>query len=389
MGRDMTRYAIVTAVLFCSLGACSTDSTAPDEGAAVELVALKAGVYSTCAQTKAGRLLCWGRSVAHGSPWTDVDTVPTELQDGLVVGDFDIANGDFGGAVCAAIAHGATQCWGYYAGWDVAQSYGAPSMLLQDTMVLSKIVTGDGHACGIGADGSANCWGGIVFGKRGGGIPLHDPEWANTIINRVAGGLEFASLGADRYHTCGLTTTSTVYCWGYGPLLGDTLGTFYTTIDDCLYYAPCTWAPIAVRSLSQVQSLAVGGFQSCALDQNAAVWCWQAEGYPYTTGFPKRVDVPEPVASISVGTVHSCAIGSSGSAYCWGDSGPWRGTDDISSSVVEVKTNLRFVSISAGREHTCGIDKQGEAYCWGSNRYGELGDGTNEPSARPLRVRFE
>jgi alpha-tubulin suppressor-like RCC1 family protein len=36
------------------------------------------------------------------------------------------------------------------------------------------------------------------------------------VPSAVTGGIRFASLSAGGYHTCGVTSTGAVYCWGYG-----------------------------------------------------------------------------------------------------------------------------------------------------------------------------
>jgi alpha-tubulin suppressor-like RCC1 family protein len=46
----------------------------------------------------------------------------------------------------------------------------------------------------------------------------------------------------------------------------------------------------------------------------------------------------------------------------------------------------RFAELAAGEFHTCGLTWEGELYCWGNNDYGQLGDGTRELRATPVRV---
>ena len=370
------RFAFGPGLVFILLAACEGAPTAPADDARDAVVALKAGGDATCALTESGKLRCWGYSgVSSGA-----DSVPQEVPGSLIVADFAVANG-FGGAVCASPVGGGTYCWGDFAGWyDV---YGPYPGFLQDTLPLSGLASGDGHACGIAPDGSANCWGSSLAGKRGEGTPAL--EAPNLTINRVAGDLQFTALAAERFHTCGLTTNMNVYCWGVGDRLGDTLATSFD--DDCFMWASCAWAPVPVRSLGSVRALAVGDFESCAILQSGTVWCWQAlppwDGTK--PGFPSLVTLPERVSQVAVGGVFTCALGLSGKVYCWGEHGPWRGTDDLS-AVTEVTTALRFTSLSTGNRHACGIDREGAPYCWGDNFEGQLGDRTHTDASHPVRV---
>lgn len=374
----------VVSLIFSSLvlAGCEKSPTAPSDNAGMRFGSLEAGSYGTCGLTLSGKLLCWGRTGVVS--FSEADSIPQEVPGHLAITEFAVANGFGGAGVCAVTTSSATYCWGYYLDNDAAHSYGPPPFLLQDSLPLDKLAAGEGHMCGLASDGSAYCWGSTIAGKRGEGEP-DTLELSNTILNRVAGGLQFSSLGAADHHTCGLTSAMTVYCWGYAPFLGDTLGTFYTG-SECFLYPPCAWEPIPVRTLSSVRSLAVGGYQSCALLQSGAVTCWQGVGLnSATTGFPTPVALPESAQQVTVGAFFACALGMSGKVYCWGQPGPWRGTDAIG-TVVEVSTGLRFASIAAGALHSCGIDRDGIAYCWGRNAQGQLGNHSHADSYQPVRV---
>src|SRR5438128_10135179 len=76
---------------------------------------------------------------------------------------------------------------------------------------FSVIGTGGWHTCGLTSAGTAYCWGLNDSGQLG------DGSTANSATPvAVAGGLTFSGLGTgmDGRHTCGLTSTGAAYCWG-------------------------------------------------------------------------------------------------------------------------------------------------------------------------------
>ena len=75
---------------------------------------------------------------------------------------------------------------------------------------VGKVAVGSAHACAVDGSGALYCWGSNASGQLGvGGIPYSD------IPVRVTGmGSGIASLSAGSGHTCALTTSATVKCWG-------------------------------------------------------------------------------------------------------------------------------------------------------------------------------
>src|SRR2546422_467471 len=148
--------------------------------------------------------------------------------------------------------------------------------------------------------------------------------------------LTFAAVSAGGYHTCGVTTAGTAYCWG-----DNTLG------DGSVRIATGRTSPVAV----------LGGLT---------------------------------FASVSAGRDHTCGVRTAGMAFCWGqnlDAELGDGTTTSRTSPVAVLGGLSFATASAAGVYTCGVTPGGAAYCWGLNDSGQLGDGTTTDRLSPVRVK--
>jgi alpha-tubulin suppressor-like RCC1 family protein len=80
-------------------------------------------------------------------------------------------------------------------------------------LAFSTITTGYYHTCGLTTAGSAYCWGYNAYGQLGDGSTVPD----SPLRVAVAGGLTFSTgaLSAGRYHTCGRVGAQ-AWCWGNG-----------------------------------------------------------------------------------------------------------------------------------------------------------------------------
>ena len=66
---------------------------------------------------------------------------------------------------------------------------------------------GYAHNCGVKADGSVQCWGGIAGG------PERDVESAAEFVRVVPAG-KYLSVDAGHGYSCGVRTNGTLKCWG-------------------------------------------------------------------------------------------------------------------------------------------------------------------------------
>jgi alpha-tubulin suppressor-like RCC1 family protein len=187
-----------------------------------------------------------------------------------------------------------------------------------------SVSTGADITCGIRTGGFGYCWGDNAGGRMGSDPPVADSD--RPLL--IAGGLRFAQISAAQgQHSCGVTLSAELYCWG----------------------------------MNDHGQLGNGQTSSVRL--------------------PVRVSGGLSWASVTVGLAHTCGITTTGMAYCWGlNSQGQLGVGAPAGAELTVPTAVfsgqPYRSISAGPEHTCAINANGSALCWGSNGAGEVGHGT-------------
>ena len=187
----------------------------------------------------------------------------------------------------------------------------------------------------------------------------------------------FVAVSAGREHTCALTVGGTAFCWGSNELgqLGVPADTVTCFRGD--RGIGCQRAPRRVNTSVVFQKIAAGGDHTCALSTSNQIYCWGDNLYG-ELGDPavRQSFTPIPVLSgafftdVAAGETHSCGLRGDGVAFCWGESEAGQigtgSTGNGSATPATVFTTLRFASITAGWRRTCARTADGAAYCWGA-----------------------
>ncbi len=357
----------------------------------VAAVAAARGYY-TCAVTTGGAVLCWGNN-AYGQLGDGTTTnrlTPTAVS-GLASGVAAITTG--GMHACAVTTGGGVMCWG-------ANSYGqigdgttttrtTPVAVSGLSSGIAAIGTGNVHTCALTTGGGVVCWGSNANGELGDGTTT--TRWTPVAVSGMSAGV--AAIATGGWHSCAVTTGSSVLCWGnneYGEL-GDG-----TTTDR--------WTPVAASGLSTgIAAIAVGWYQTCALTAGGGVVCWGHNNYgqigdgtttdrwvPTTVSGLEGNALESSVAVVTTGVYHTCALTGVGGAVCWGDNANGQlgdGTTTTRSTPTAVSgLSSGVAAVAPGYWHTCARTTGGGVVCWGYNGYGELGDGTTTQSTTPMAV---
>jgi alpha-tubulin suppressor-like RCC1 family protein len=191
-------------------------------------------------------------------------------------------------------------------------------------------------------------------------------------------------------HSCAVIATGAVKCWGgnsWGQLGNGTLFVSTKTPTD---------VPTLTTGVVSISASADGTF-TCALTTAGGVKCWGGnsfgnlgDGTTTTRTAPVAVlGLESGVASVSAGEEHACVVTTAGGVRCWGSNRFGKlgdGTNQNRSVPVDVSgLHSGVISVSAGSNHTCASMAAGGVKCWGQNG-GRLGDGTSEDRPVPVSV---
>jgi alpha-tubulin suppressor-like RCC1 family protein len=244
----------------------TTDSLVPVDvvGLSSGVVAVSTGGRHTCAVTSAGAVKCWGSNdlgeLGNGS--TKSSLVPVDVV-GLSSGVVAVSAGVT--TTCALLATGAVKCWGYNVFGQLGNDSTADSHVPVDVVGLGSgvvaVSAGSDYACAVTAAGAARCWGYNGYGQLGDGTTIH--RHVPVDVLNLSSGVLAISTGDS--HTCAVTATGAVACWGVDKdgELGDG-----STTDSAV--------PVAVVGLpSEIVSVTVGaGAHTCAVTSTGGITCW-------------------------------------------------------------------------------------------------------------------
>lgn len=367
----------------------------------VDVVGLTSGVQAvaaggdhTCALMADGGVKCWGGNyygqLGNGARITSWEQLAPVAVAGLTSGVRAVAGG--GAHTCALTTGGGVQCWGDNEHGQVGDGVAGANRLAPVEVVgpadgVQSLAAGGHHTCALTTAGGVQCWGDNQYGQLGSGASGADQPTPVDVIGLSRG---VRAIAAGDLHTCALTASGGVKCWGHNS--SGQVGDGTNGVDRL--------EPVDVSGLTRgVQAIAAGGAHTCALTAGGSVKCWGYNEYGQV-GDGTTIDRPTPVdvsgltsgvQAIAGGYTHTCAVTTSGGVKCWGrnqlgqvgDGTTWS-TPLTPVDVVGLTSGVQVVA--AGADHTCALTTGGGLKCWGSNYFGQFGDGTGKDRWTPVSI---
>lgn len=347
--------------------------------------AIALGEDHSCALTNIGGVKCWGGDyfgqLGDGSTLSSLTPVDVNgLETGVKAIDSSKAH------TCALLNDNRVKCWG----WNIDGQLGDGSLDQRNTPVsvaglsgtITQLAVGHFHTCALNADGFVQCWGKNLSGQLGDGTAITRTTPITVNLN-----VAVLQVAAGSRHTCAITESRGVKCWGNNS--AGQLGISDTTHDYL--------EPVDVPTITDVQMIVAGEDHTCAVTTSQAMKCWGQNQYGQlgdgsTNMRTTPVDVSglsSGVMSITAGFNHTCAILNDGTVQCWGlnEFGQLgNGSTENRSAASNVqRIEGKALAISAGRTQTCALTTTGTK-CWGGNNFGQLGDGNSSYRTLPTFV---
>ena len=408
------------------------------------IVQISSGADHTCAVNFQGQVVCWGKGGDGrlGNNSTDNEHYPVTVMGGEGQGAplKNVIRVSAGYEhTCALKSSGGVTCWGK-GGSGRLGNYDLSSANKNYPVVvvaqegssdplknIIEISSAREHTCVLSSSGEVLCWGSGTDGRLGNDgadnkyapvavvdgdrrkwslrLGVYERPWAcyrdgtcqelpeiGYYQNDGSGVLSQVAIGGG--HTCALTSSGEVRCWGYGA--SGQLGNDGIASKD---------HPVAVvdgdgstTALTNIVQISLGEEHGCALTSRGEVLCW-GKGSKGRLGNNDSATKDHPVAvelgdtsplsdivQIGAGSEHVCALTSSREVWCWGRGTSGRlgnndvlnGDKDHAVAVVDgdgSTTPLKdIVQIASGGNHTCALTDGGEVLCWGGGGDGQLGN---------------
>jgi alpha-tubulin suppressor-like RCC1 family protein len=234
-------------------------------------VQVSSGWFHTCGVTRSRGLVCWG---ANGQGQLGDGTTIDRDTPRRIANELEFASVSAGGFhTCAVTTDGQAYCWGLnnqgQLGTGTLTSTLRPARV-ETTLRFTSMAAGYSHSCGLVVGGIPYCWGsnadgemGVAFTSQPGFVGSNRPAAVHDVT------VPYTSLDAGLAITCGVLTQGPARCWGRG------------TDGQLGNGAYRSWpAPQPIPSVPDFAALSARGeTHSCGVTTSRVILCWGRGDY--------------------------------------------------------------------------------------------------------------
>lgn len=252
-----------------------------------------------------------------------------------------------------------------------------------------SIAAGVRHTCAALSTGRVKCWGDNGSGQLGNGSN-NNTTTPQTVLGVGGTGqlsnIEEVAASAKRDVTCARSSSGLAYCWGSNganqlgnPAAGGASNTPVIVQDRA-----------TSSNLTNVATLAIGSYATCAVRTNGNAMCWGSAGHneignPSYGGVDTAVNVAgiggtgilNDAVQIALGDAMGCATRTSGAVACWGYQHLGNGTSGGANYPVAVSGITNAVQVATSEDDGCVLLATGDVKCWGV-WHGGTGSGASQ-----------
>lgn len=371
-------------------------ATLSDSQNTAHVVSVSAGGNFTVAVKDDGTVWEWGNDYSGQlgiGVWDNNNDTPypTPWEVSGISGVTAVATGDM--HVLAIKSDGTVWSWGNNYSGELGNGTNNYSDVPQQVPSLSGVIAVSASnmlSMALKSDGTVWTWGNNSNGQLGNGTTQ-----SSSIPVQVQGlsGVIAIAAGNPNYEVA-LKSDGTVWAWGANGngQLGNGSSAYSVAGTD-------SWVPVQVSGLTGIVKISTND-HTLALKNDGTLWGWGGNGcgqvgapvtgwcgnFWYTV--PEQIGGVSNIKAVAAGYGYSVVIENDGSVWTWGTNGSCGnlgyGFEDIETLNTYANpgqvTSLSGITSVSASGSTIVMKSNGTLWSWGCNSYGQIGNGTSNPS---------